>query len=121
MLSDRLCRLVIYKDLVRIIEKNKEIEDNEKDDEENKSENKEDDLLIFDEEEHIEEIKPKKIKFQPNHWENYLWRSKKLETVTFPEMLTNYQWCSRLDLVPARWMKPDENGIIKPIVLINFD
>ena len=25
-------------------------------------------------------------------------------------MLTNYQWCSRLDLVHARWMKPDENG-----------
>ena len=25
-------------------------------------------------------------------------------------MLTNYQWCSRLDLVPVRWKRPDENG-----------
>ena len=122
--SDRLCRLVIYKDLVRIIEKNKEIkndevediEEDEKvgDDEETKSEdNEEDDLLILDDEESKEESKVEREGiFQPNHWENYLWRSKKLETVTFPEMLTNYQWCSRLDLVPAHWKKPDENGNI---------
>ena len=56
--SDRLCRLIIYKDLVRIIEKNKEIEDDE--DEENKSENEEDDLLILDDEESKEENKVEK-------------------------------------------------------------
>ena len=60
MPSDRLCRLVIYKDLVRIIEKNKEIEDDEEDNEENKSENKEDDQLIFGEEKHKKENKAEK-------------------------------------------------------------
>ena len=56
--SNRLCRLVVYKDLVRIIEKNKEIEDDEDsdDEEETKSENyEEDDLLILDDEETKEE------------------------------------------------------------------
>ena len=77
--SNRLCRLVVYKDLVRIIEKNKEIEDDEDsdDEEETKSENyEEDDLLILDDEETKEENKIEKEGiFQPNHWENYLWRS----------------------------------------------
>ena len=75
--------------------------------------NEEDNLLILDDKESKKECKVEREEnFQPNHWENYLWRSKKLETVTFPEILINYQWCSRLDLIPTSWKKPDDNGNI---------
>ena len=120
--SERIWALIAYKELIKIIEENKDSGkadngDSESDDDQidnllpqNEEEN--DNLPPENEEESDDEdyeLEKEGI-FKPGNWENYLCRSKALETLTFPEMLTNYKWWSRFDLVPNRWKIPDENG-----------
>ena len=50
---------------------------------------------------------------KPNVWEDYMWRNTQLENLTFPEMLTKYKWTSRIDLIPRKVIKAQENGEIR--------
>ena len=45
----------------------------------------------------------------PSAWEIYMWMSEELENITFPQMLTKYQWWSRFDLIPQH-SKKDGNS-----------
>ena len=42
-----------------------------------------------------------------------MWRNTQLENLTFPEMLTKYKWTSRIDLIPRKVIKAQENGEIR--------
>ena len=50
--------------------------------------------------------------FKPDNWENYFCRDDKLENLTFTEMITQYKWTSRFDLIPNSCKRPDKNNQI---------
>ena len=80
--SERICKIIPTKDIKLLIEQKKQ----------NSNQEDIDDGFLL-----------------PSAWEIYMWRSEELENITFPQMLTKYQWWSRFDLIP-QYSKKDGNS-----------